>query len=179
MTEAPSIPDVQDREAFNLERWAELCRDPALAALDHRIETDRHGHIIMTPPPGFDHGDQQFSLGKLIENLVPGVGKVATEAPISTSEGVRAADVIWISMDRLQRSKKQNVLTIAPEICVEVLSPSNLRSEIEEKKRLYFEAGAHEVWICDLEGRLFVYVAEAPDLPGRSRMCPSCPERLR
>ena len=75
-------------------------------------------------------------------------------------------------------SKKRNILTIAPEICVEVLSPSNLRSKIDEKKRLYFEASAEEVWICDLEGRLFVYVAATPDVAGRSKLCPSCPEKI-
>jgi hypothetical protein len=37
--------------AFNLKRWAELLADPELARLPHRIETDRHGHILMSPPP--------------------------------------------------------------------------------------------------------------------------------
>lgn len=178
MSEAPAIPEIRNQEAFNLERWDDLCADPVLAALDHRIETDRYGHIIMTPPPGFDHGDYQYSLGKLIEQTVIRTGKVATETPISTSEGIRAADVVWISLERLERSKKRNVLTIAPEICVEVLSPSNLRSEIDEKKRLYFEAGAEEVWLCDMEGRLFIYLASAPDEPARSALCPSGPERI-
>ena len=175
MSEAPVMPEVNDQETFNLERWSAICDDPVLASLDHRIETDRHGHILMTPPPGFDHGDFQYSLGKLIEQFVLETGKVATETPISTSEGVRAADVVWISLERLERSKKRNVLTIAPEICVEVLSPSNTRSEIEEKKRLYFEAGADEVWICDLEGRLFIYLADIP----RRRPVPRSVPRVR
>ena len=33
--------------AFNLERWRELLADRDLARLPHRIETDRHGHILM------------------------------------------------------------------------------------------------------------------------------------
>ena len=36
----------------------------------------------------------------------------------------------------------------APEICIEVLSLSNSPAEMNEKRDLYFEAGAHEVWIC-------------------------------
>lgn len=178
MSEAPAIPEIRDQETFNLDRWDELGDDPVLAALDHRIETDRFGHIIMTPPPGFDHGGFQYAIGRTIEKCVTGTGTIATETPISTSEGVRAADVVWISLERLERAKKRNVLTIAPEICVEVLSPSNLKGEIAEKKRLYFQAGAEEVWICDLEGRIFVYLAAAPDEPARSRLCPTCPERL-
>jgi hypothetical protein len=41
---------------------------------------------------------------------------------------------------------------LAPEICVEVLSPSNSAAEINEKLALYFDAGATEVWICNLDG---------------------------
>ena len=177
MSETPAMPEIRDQEAFNLKRWDDLCADPVLAALDHRIETDRFGHIIITPPPGFDHGDYQTQIAFLLRHTI-GEGKPVTETPISTSEGVRAADVAWISLERLARSRKRNVLTIAPEICVEVLSPSNLRREMEEKKRLYFEAGAEEVWICDMEGRLFFYLASAPDVAGRSALCPSCPETI-
>jgi hypothetical protein len=35
--------------AFNLNRWRELLADPELARLPHRIETDRHGRILMSP----------------------------------------------------------------------------------------------------------------------------------
>mgnify|MGYP001313879954 CR=1 FL=1 len=37
----------------------------------------------------------------------------------------------------------------APEICLEILSPSNSIVEMEMKRALYFEAGAREVWECD------------------------------
>ena len=46
------------------------------------------------------------------------------------------------------------VLTSAPEICVEILSPSNTQPEINEKRALYFDAGATEVWICNLNGSM-------------------------
>jgi hypothetical protein len=42
----------------------------------------------------------------------------------------------------------------APEICVEIVSPSNSRSEITEKRALYFDAGAAEVWVCALYGSI-------------------------
>jgi Uma2 family endonuclease len=44
--------------------------------------------------------------------------------------------------------------TQAPEICVEVLSPANSDAEIQEKTALYFDAGAREVWLCDLGGHM-------------------------
>ena len=33
--------------AFNLRRWGELLADPELARVEGRLETDRHGHILM------------------------------------------------------------------------------------------------------------------------------------
>ena len=177
MADTLVMPEIPNQEAFNLQRWEQLCADPALASLDFRIETDRHGNTIMTPPPGFDHGDFQSQLVFILRQAKSG-GKAVTECPISTSEGVKAADVAWISTERLVRSKKKNVLTVAPEICVEVISPSNSRREIDEKKHLYFEAGADEVWICDLKGRIFIFLEDGAEAAAASRLCPSIPAKL-
>ncbi|MGK0187629.1 MAG: Uma2 family endonuclease [Verrucomicrobiales bacterium] len=177
MPDALALPEITDQEAFNLERWEQLCADPVLADLDFRIETDRHGNTIMTPPPGFDHGDFQCQIAFFLKQANSS-GKAVTECPISTSEGVKGADVVWISSERLARSKKNNVLTIAPEICVEVVSPSNSRREIEDKKRLYFEAGADEVWICDLKGNLFFFLEERAEAVEASNICPASPAKL-
>ena len=92
---------------------------------------------------------------------------------------MKAIDVAWISDDRLRQSESRKVLTVAPEICIEVLSPSNTQTEIDEKKHLYFEAGAAEAWVCGLDGSLRVFLRDAPDAPTRSRLCPEIPDRIR
>ena len=43
------------------------------------------------------------------------------------------------------------------EVCIEVLSPSNTQSEMDEKRGLYFARGANEVWLCDEQGNLSFY----------------------
>jgi Uma2 family endonuclease len=45
----------------------------------------------------------------------------------------------------------------APEICVEVLSPSNTQAEMEMKTRFYLAAGAVEVWWVAATGALRVF----------------------
>lgn len=45
-------------------------------------------------------------------------------------------------------------LTMAPEICVEVISPENTCAEMAETKALYFAAGAGEFWRDSLSLRL-------------------------
>jgi Uma2 family endonuclease len=67
----------------------------------------------------------------------------------------------------------------APEICVEVISPSNKRGEIEEKRRLYFEAGAKEVWVCDKRGHLLFFIKAAPEVAASgSLLCPKMPKSV-
>jgi Uma2 family endonuclease len=69
-----------------------------------------------------------------------------TECPVLTSIGVRVPDVVWASARFMRKHKGLSPLPRAPEICVEVFSPSNVEAEITDKTRAYLAAGAHEVW---------------------------------
>lgn len=63
--------------------------------------------------------------------------------------------------------------TLAPEICVEIMSETNTESEMREKRALYRNAGAEEVRIVDSDGHIRFFEEEktmtsapAPDAPG-------------
>ena len=173
---AIQLPAHQDQTAFNLECWSEILADPFYARLEQRIETDRHGHIIMTPPPSFSHGQKGFRIAKLLEAILKS-GQASVEVPISTSDGVRAADVAWLSDTQLTEAKESNILLNAPEICVEVLSPRNTEKEMSEKMALYFDAGATEVWLCDDDGTLRFFTA--PDEQAKnSLLAPEFPQSV-
>ena len=163
--------------AFNVKRWSEILNDPELVRLPHRIETDRHGRIIMTPPPAPFHGQKQHRVGSLLERLLPH-GIVLVECPISTSDGVKAADVAWVDEERATEIKTEVCLVRAPEICVEVLPPSNTVAEIREKIALYFEAGAREVWICNQDGTMHFYYDGNTNIRERSEICPDFPTQI-
>src|SRR6516162_8247676 len=47
--------ELQPRREQHLARWKQLGVDPELAKLPYKIETDRLGRILMSPPPFFDH----------------------------------------------------------------------------------------------------------------------------
>ena len=167
-------PALADQTAFNLAVWEKVLSDPFYNTLEHRIETNSFGQIIMSPPPNFEHGEYQFNIAYHLKNLLKN-GSPTTECPISTRDGVRAADVVWISSKRRKLHKhSKGALTKAPEICVEVISPSNRSSEMTEKKSLYFEAGADEVWFCK-DGQMTFFLAAAPDSPGTSKLCAGFP----
>jgi len=165
-----------DQTAFNVARWSELLVNPELEKIEGRIETDRFGQIIMSPLPAPAHGRYQAAILLELNRVMDG-GTVLPECPISTPEGVKGADVVWISNQRFAPMENDVCLSTAPEICVEVLSPSNSKGEIDEKKRLYFESGASEVWICDRGGRLMFYVAPN-DARSKSALCPVFPEKI-
>ena len=167
----------QRQTAFNLERWRELLGDRDLAPLPHRIETDRHGHILMSPPPAPSHGFKQAHIATLFDSLLP-QGLVITECPVSTSDGVKAVDVAWLALERRQEVDSAVCLVQAPEICVEILSPSNTTEEVSEKIALYFEAGAQEVWICDQSGGLEFYHSGILQAGRSSEICPEFPQRI-
>jgi Uma2 family endonuclease len=170
------LPPLEQQTAFNLQHWFELQNDPDLARLPHRIETDRYGHILMSPPPAPSHGSRQLEIGYLLKNLLPR-GHALTECPLSTSDGVKAIDVAWLKPDR--EAEIQSIcLTRSPEICVEVLSPSNSEAEMSEKRALYFEAGASEVWFCDEQGNLIFWLASTDKSVERSLLCPQFPQRI-
>src|SRR5438445_7564099 len=149
--------------------WAEICEDELLATLPYRIESDRWGNIVMSPPPRSRHAEYQAAITVLLHDKMTG-GRSLTECPIQTEEGVKAADVAWVSQERRASRPNDPVYLIAPEICVEVESPSNQQDELAERKRLYFENGAEEFWLCGLNGEMSFFnpLGEMP----HSKLCP-------
>jgi Uma2 family endonuclease len=156
--------------------WEEICEDKLLATLPYRIESDRWGNIVMSPPPPSRHGEYQGEINRLLcEKMTD--GRSLTECPIRTTEGVKAADVAWVSNQRRASHPNDPVYIIAPEICVEIIFPSNTDNELNERKRLYFEKGAFEFWLCGMSGQMSFF-----DPAGRleqSRLCPDFPMQIK
>ena len=77
---------------------------------------------------------------------------------------VRIPDVAFISWDRLpgRRLPDAPIPDLAPDLAVEVLSPSNTDEEMRQKRQDYFDAGTRLVWIVEPVSRT-VAVWTAPD----------------
>jgi Uma2 family endonuclease len=171
------LPPQPMQTVFNLRRWAELLADRDLARFEGRIETDRHGQIIMSPPPAPSHGSLQLEIGHLLRQLMPD-GRTLTECPISTADGVKAADVAWVSPERMRELGNQVCFPKAPDVCVEVLSPSNSQAEMREKMALYFDAGAREVWLCSEKGAVSFFGPGTGHSLSISEICPQFPQQI-
>jgi Uma2 family endonuclease len=137
--------------------WAELCQDSILRELPYKIQTDRWGNLMMSPATN-EHGIYQAKIIALISRLIDN-GTIISECSVQTAEGVKVADVAWASDSFVQEHFGENPFSMAPEICVEIVSSSNTAAEMEEKKLLYFAKGAQEVWICTRKGEMIFHDA--------------------
>ena len=146
--------------------------DPSLQDLPYKVETNKQGQIVLSLHK-LRRGRAQFCIGNLLEELA-GAGEVLVEATIETNDGVKVADVAWMSEAHWESMPEDAaVAPVAPEICVEVLSQANTAAEMEGKRRLYFERGAEEVWLCDENGRIAFYVQGEAAPIKRSRRVPN------
>lgn len=139
-------------------QWSEVLADPTLRDLPYKIELNEYGKIVMTPASN-RHGNVQAHIARRLWESLP-AGEVITECSVETDKGVKVADVAWCSPEFIDRHGLETPYPEAPEICVEVVSPSNSGREMEEKAALYLSRGAKEVWIAEESGAVRVYGPE-------------------
>lgn len=155
--------------------WQEVCTHPALRDLPFKLETDRWGHIVMSPASN-RHSWWQSEIQDRLRALGHS-GYAVIECSIATTEGVKVADVAWASLDFLRRHGTANPYPESPEVVVEVLSGSNTVAEMNEKRQLYFARGAQEFWLCDQDGALIFH--DHQGLIAHSVLIPDFPHQLR
>jgi Uma2 family endonuclease len=113
------------------------------------------GRIIPMSPTGGEHGNVESNVSFCLRDFVKPryLGWVMTgEVGIYTKrdpDSVRAADVVFISREKLPDGPPKGFLTVAPELVVEVVSPSDSQHELETKVAEYLDAGTLWVWLVD------------------------------
>ncbi|NUM48314.1 MAG: Uma2 family endonuclease [Anaerolineales bacterium] len=127
-----------------------------------------NGRIIEMPPPQNRHGrcESKFTIriGNFVEKNRLGI-VMSGENGIyirRNPDTVRAADVTFISYTQWEKQiDKDGYLEIAPELIVEVLSPSDSWTKVMTKLRDYFSIGVRLVWVADTETHI-VHVFRSP-----------------
>jgi hypothetical protein len=156
-------------------KWEEVCNNQQLQNLPFKIELNKWGQIVMSPVK-VKHSFYQGRIQRLLESLLQ-TGEVMPECAINTSDGVKVADVVWCSNERFDQIQDEVSASIAPEICIEVKFIGNTLEEMEFKKKLYFEAQAMEVWICNEQGDITFY-DEQNELT-QSLLVPYFPQQIK
>ena len=168
------MPTVATLAQEHQERWDEIAADPTLRDLPYKVETNAHGQIVLSPHTN-RHSDLQSALFQLLQQHAPD-GHVSVEYALATPRGVKTSDVVWMSLGRREEMRKTGDPSIlVPEICVEVMSESNTEEEMQEKRALYREIGAEEVWVVGEEGDIWFFGDEEAE---RSEIAPDCPQSV-
>jgi len=150
--------------------WQDVCEDKNLADLPYKVELNRWGQIVMSPAD-YQHSSFQGEIIRLLNQHLPH-GRAIPECAVDTVENTKVPDVVWLSPERQAQVRGHASCPIAPEICVEILSPSNsmgamLGSAAQPgKKELYFQAGALEFWLCDDKGQMRFFTPIIGLMPG-------------
>jgi Uma2 family endonuclease len=117
------------------------------------------GELRTMAPAGFDHGRVALRIGARIlahveeqllgEVLAAETGFVLARDP----DTVRAPDVAFVASERAPLGTR-GFAELAPDLVVEVVSPSDRASEVASKAAMWIDAGVRLVWVVDPQARL-------------------------
>ena len=133
----------------------ELLRMPGLDACELVA-----GRIVRMTPTNPIHGRIEVNVAAALKQFVRtrNLGVVmAGEVGVFTGRNpdtVRAPDVLYLSRERdARRRRPQGFLDVAPELVVEILSPTDRPDQLRRKLGEYFAAGVRVVWVIDAATR--------------------------
>lgn len=149
--------------------WAELAPPPyrgrsltvaGLAALrdDGWLYELVLGHLVRMPPPQELHGYLESEIGGTLRAFVKprGLGRVYVgetgfdlTLPGEPEQTVLGADVAFLRLERLPPTggDAQSYIAGAPDLVIEIVSPSQFRPEMGAKAWLWLQRGARLVWV--------------------------------
>jgi Uma2 family endonuclease len=119
-----------------------------------------NGELVMSPKNNWLHGEICV---RLLTALKTFADKHRLGAVWDSSTGFwmenmncRAPDISFVGKDRLRGLKRKEAKFFhgAPDLAVEILSPSNTRREVDERLRDYFSSGTKLAWVIDPDREL-------------------------
>jgi Uma2 family endonuclease len=128
------------------------------------------GSRVEVPPMAAKSTRIAFVIGRLLDNAADAsrAGFASTETLFQISKSPRRnrrPDVAFVSSSRWPFDKplpySENALDVIPDLAVEVVSPTDLVTELHDKLYDYFEAGVRQVWVI-LPERETVSVYRSP-----------------
>lgn len=117
-----------------------------------------HGTVVREPPAGYRHGRIAARIASLLHLFVSehDLGEIVTAETgfilFDEPPTVCAPDVAFVAAGRLT-SDPEGFAPLAPDLAVEIVSPSNTVSEIRSKVLDYLDAGVQLVWVVEPRSR--------------------------
>ncbi|MBC8291509.1 MAG: Uma2 family endonuclease [Planctomycetes bacterium] len=121
---------------------------------DSRLELVR-GELCEMNPTGWDHGEVSSVINIILGGFVRSqdLGKtVIAEVGFRIEcdpDTVRAPDVAFVEKGRIPTGPQKSFFDGAPDLAVEVVSPSDRISRVMEKVEMWLQCGSRAVWLVD------------------------------
>jgi Uma2 family endonuclease len=125
------------------------------------------GVMLPMSPTGDAHGAFELNVGVELREFTRAqqIGKVRVgEVGIyirRNPDTIRAADVIFISNERYAQKGRSTFLDVAPDLVVEIMSPTDSFADVQRKLLDYFSIGVRQIWVLLPDIRT-VYAYSAP-----------------
>ena len=148
------------------DRFYEFCR----LNRELRIERTAQGGLVIMSPAGGDTSDKNAEITMQLRLWAKQEG---TGRSFDSSGGfllpngaTRSPDASWVRHDRLATltaEERAKFLPLCPDFVVELRSPTDSLSALQDKMREYMDNGAQLGWLIDpLGDQVFVYRPGAP-----------------
>jgi Uma2 family endonuclease len=124
-----------------------------------------NGEVAVSPRPSLDHSFALLALSfVLMEHIrARDLGQLFTDLDTVMDElNVRCPDLLFVKKSRLSLLTAK-VVEVPPDLCVELISPSTVQVDRDDKFEQYRVAGIPNYWIIDPAKRTAEsYVASGP-----------------
>lgn len=124
------------------------------------------GELIMSPAPGYEHQKSSkklfVKLYKLLEEKEKGEVFYAPIDVYLDQENAYQPDIV-VLLEGSKAKISQKGIEGAPDIVVEILSPSTAYYDLTEKKEVYERSGVKEYWIVDPKRKTFEVYANSQE----------------
>jgi len=137
---------MQTAIKFNYQDYLQLPEDKRYEIID--------GDLFMVPSPNEAHQRILLTLSTTLLNYVKknklGYIYCAPFDVLFSEEDIAQPDIIFVTNENRKIITKDNIKG-APDLLVEILSPSTSKRDMGIKKKLYARHGVREYWIIDPE----------------------------
>jgi len=127
---------------------------------DYRIERTAQGDILIMPPAGTETGGRNMDLAGQLQRWAKREGRGVAFDPSTAfhlpNGAIRSPDASWVLRSRLAkltREQKRRFAPVCPDFVVELTSPTDRLSKVQEKMREWMENGAQLGWILHADAR--------------------------
>ena len=140
--------------------------------LEDFLESDLEGYeymkgkLIPMAPPTMKHGEISMSLSLLLGVYIRenGLGRLyPADTDFKLGDRLVKPDIAFVSTAKLPENRYQ-ASPVAPDLAVEVVSPTDIQYRVTEKAFAYLDAGTRLVWVIEPVGQTVTVYRSRKDI---------------